>query len=839
MAQGYALPYSGPGYPDFRQTGNEISAGLSGLVKMQREARASAAEAATAAGVEELRANRAADLRMNEMLLGNSAAATRDDLAAASQYVQLRQQELALREAHDMVAKADRAAIEARAQDAFLAGNPQVQALVAKLDSGTAWGALEGAVHLQRSGVLDRIPAKNAAAARKVLESAAANNLTHPVPGMGDVPLASIVAWGDPEFPATPLQRASYIATAKAMGGGDDLPRRFSAIELAAGEALAFTPDQHAELREMEKLSAAADDLFSMSRDPNAPVEQREAAKTQYAVVAADLRARRRMFGPGYDVYRNLRAGDSPFDPATSAKLISQSLPPPTAGTTQALASVLLPTDPGSPDAVAMAQVAYAQARSETDALAEAVRTGDFSRVPTVMGRYMLGAAPVVAGATGKVLGNPASAVPQAVRAQTSALAAAANENIALAREAQEAGTSVSYRDLSVASFKRYWETGDLSKLTATVEEAPEHMNRLKALLERGDDGSTTAAPTRLAAYREELDAMERDLVEKNHFVLKDADGKYVLAADAAAKVSGALEVSRKASAALPAAALQYDKKSAAQSLGNTIHLSTLVQQHRLDALVASGDPGPLRGFSELLSRENKPVVKAAAPASTVARPASGASVMSAPYTFTENIPGTNVRSPKLPSDFVPGIEYLAEYKVQGLQSRYVLDAADLVVALPTAEQPRGALGAMPRANDAPAKLAAALVAAASTYEGARTAFGGDKNPDSAHRAHFGTLFAHLGAPAEQAKARLRWLFLDPSKEASHARDLVAKELGPEKEKRVREYLALEAQTGTADAIAASGLGFTGYESLFPEAPKPAGRAAAPAGAAPLDFSVR
>ena len=820
MAQGYALPYSGPGYPDFRQTGNEISAGLSGLVKMQREARASAAEAATAAGVEELRANRAADLRMNEMLLGNSAAATKDDLAAASQYVQLRQQELVLREAHDMVAKADRAAIEARAQDAFLAGNPQVQALVAKLDSGTAWGALEGAVHLQRSGVLDRIPAKNAAAARKVLESAAANNLTHPVPGMGDVPLASIVAWGDPEFPATPLQRASYIATAKAMGGGDDLPRRFSAIELAAGEALAFTPDQHAELREMEKLSAAADDLFSMSNDPNAPAEQRQAAETQYAVVAANLRARRRMFGPGYDVYRNLRAGDSPFDPATSAKLISQSLPPPTAGTTQALASVLLPTDPGSPDAVAMAQVAYAQARSETDALAEAVRTGDFSRVPTVMGRYMLGAAPVVAGATGKVLGNPASAVPQAVRAQTSALAAAANENIALAREAQETGAPVSYRDLSVASYKHYWETGDLSKLTTTVEEAPAHMNRLKALLDRGDDGSTTAAPVRLAAYREELAAMERDLVEKNHFVLKDADGKYVLAADAAARASGAMEVSRKAARALPSWVVAA---SASERLHNILAAANSTSQQRVDALVSQLRPDTPRAHTGLAGDS-----WSVAPRFDKERP-----------TFTQKIPGAKVGSPKLPSDFVPGIEYLAEYKVQGLQSRYVLDAADLVVALPTAEQPRGALGAMPRANDAPAKLAAALAAAASTYEGARTAFGGDKNPDSAHRAHFGTLFANLGAPAEQAKARLRWLFLDPSKEAAHARDLVTKELGPEKEKRVREYLALEAQTGTADAIAASGLGFTGYESLFPEAPKPAGRAAAPAGAAPLDFSVR
>lgn len=820
MAQGYALPYSGPGYPDFRQTGNEISAGLSGLVKMQREARASAAESAVAAGAEELRANRAADLRMNDMLLGNSAAATKDDLAAASQYVQLRQQELVLRDAHEMVAKADRAAIEARAQDAFLAGNPQVQALVAKLDSGTAWGALEGAVHLQRSGVLDRIPAKNAAAARKVLESAAANNLAHPVPGMGAVPLASIVAWGDPEFPATPLQRASYIATAKAMGGGDDLPRRFSAIELAAGEALAFTPDQHAELHEMEKLSAAADDLFSMSRDPNAPVEQREAAKAQYAVVAADLRARRRMFGPGYDVYRNLRAGDSPFDPATSAKLISQSLPPPTAGTTQALASVLLPTDPGSPDAVAMAQVAYAQARSETDALAEAVRTGDFSRVPTVMGRYMLGAAPVVAGATGKVLGNPASAVPQAVRAQTSALAAAANENIALAREAQEAGTSVSYRDLSVASFKRYWETGDLSKLTATVEEAPEHMNRLKALLERGDDGSTTAAPTRLAAYREELDAMERDLVEKNHFVLKDADGKYVLAADAAARASGAMEVSRKAALALPSWVVAA---SASERLHNILAAANSTSQQRVDALVSQLRPDTPRAHTGLAGDS-----WSVAPRFDKERP-----------TFAQKIPGAKVGSPKLPSDFVPGIEYLAEYKVQGLQSRYVLDAADLVVALPTAEQPRGALGAMPRANDAPAKLAAALVAAASTYEGARTAFGGDKNPDSAHRAHFGTLFASLGAPAEQAKARLRWLFMDPSEEASYARGLVAKELGPEKEKRVREYLALEAPTGTAAgpaADAAASLAVTGYESLFPEAKKPAGRAEAPAGGPVQDF---
>ena len=161
---------------------------------------------------------------------------------------------------------------------------------------------------------------------------------------------------------------------------------------------------------------------------------------------------------------------------------------------------------------------------------------------------------------------------------------------------------------------------------------------------------------------------------------------------------------------------------------------------------------------------------------------------------------------------------------MQGLQSRYVLDAADLVASIPTAEQPRGDLGAMPRGNDAPAKLAAALVAAASTYEGARTAFGGDKNPDSAHRAHFGTLFASLGAPAEQAKARLRWLFMDPSEEASYARSLVAKELGPEKEKRVREYLALEVRPGTADAIAAGGLGFTGYESLFPEAKKSAGQ---------------
>lgn len=783
MATGYALPYSGPGYPDFRETGKEMTAGLAGLARMQAAADASAQKLA-GENVAELRGQRAAELKMNETLLGNSAEATGQDLQAARQYVQLRQQELVLRDAHAQVAAADRAAAEARMQDAFLEGNPTAQMLVRKLESGTAWDTLEGAVNLQRGGVLDRLPERYGQTARKVLAAAAQNNLAAPVPGSGDVPLPQIISWGDPETQATPLQRATYIATARSLGGGEDFTRRFSAAEIAAGDALVFTPDQHAELRELEKLSVAADDLFALSVDESAPADRREAARAQHEAVSATLRARAAMLGPGYEVYRSLKNGQPAFSDETRAKMAAQLVPPASPERIANLAAMIVPDDPGSPEALALARQVFAAATDDAQALSEAVRTGDAALAPQAVGRALLGYLSIAAGVAGTVVGNAALLIPPTVRSRAGALNHAAERNAALHEESVAAGRLPEYRELYVAANKRYWDTGDLADLTLKVGDAAKYMNELEIAVRRGDDGSTSVSPGKLKAMRLELDELKRDLVDGYGMVVVGDDGKYAVTADVAEARAARLDPARRAAAALGHGAGVLGKDE--ESVDRILAFAGKVGQPKFDRWLVQENAELLDGLSD--------------------EPARGLQFRPGA------IPGTQVRSPKLPSGFVPGIEYFAEYKVQGYQARRVLSASDLVERLPTAAAEAKPMSVPVESVAVP--LAKALREAYSAYGQARAAFGGDQNPQSARRTHFGTLFSALGPPASQASARFSWLFADPSREAAYARGLVEKELGADYP-RVLEYLGFRAPS-VAGAAAAPASATTGYESLLP-----------------------